>query len=438
MQKEYDIIIVGGGFAGITAARELSQAGKSVLVLEAKDHLGGRALSSELNDVPIELGGGYVFWSQPHVWAEIHRYSLTIKERPYYARTNAMQETRFLINGAVRKDFTEVEKNQIAAAFEEYVAPAKSVFPLPFTPFLTEAYKKYDGLSNADRINQMELTELQRTTLLRTTNIQCNNSPTEGGYIEALRWYALANGHDDTYADSLSRFSLKEGTTHLLNCIVKDTKAVIKLNSLVTEINQTDEQVTISTGSTTYISTSCIVATPLNTWKNIQFTPTISSEKLNFSKEELSGKGNKIYIELAGKFRDNRWSSINTPILSILPHYVGEEKSIVVAFTNPAHPMKEVTVATLQAEIAKWDDTYQVTDFAYHDWSNDPLALGTWGNFKPNQFTNYFKNALQPEGNIYFAGGDIALGWRGFIDGAIESGIKVARQIIKRSLDVSV
>jgi len=432
MQKEYDIIIVGGGFAGITAARELSQAGKSVLILEAKDHIGGRAWSSELNGIPIELGGGYVFWSQPHVWAEINRYGLTIKERPYYARTNSMQETRFLINGKVRKQFTEIEKDQISAAFNEYVAPAKSVFPLPFTPFLTEDYKEYDGLSNADRINQMDLTDLQKITLLRTTNIQCNNSPTEGGYIEALRWYALANGHGDTYADSLSRFSLKEGTTHLLNCIAKDTTADIHFNSLVTKINQVDGKVKISTNSTNYSATTCILATPLNTWKNIQFSPAISTEKLNFSQEELSGKGNKIYIELAGKFKDNRWSSVNTPILSVLPHYISEEKSVVVAFTNPEYPLAEITTTTLQTEIARWDDSYKVIDFKYHDWSNDPYALGTWGNFKPNQFTKYFKNALEPEGEIYFSGSDIALGWRGFMDGAIESGIKVARQIINR------
>ena len=431
MEKKYDIIIVGAGFAGITAARELSQAGKSVLVLEAKDHIGGRTRSSELNGVPIELGGGYVFWSQPHVWAEINRYDLTIKERPYYARTNSMQETRFIINGKVRTAFTEEEKDEIGAAFEEYVAPAKSVFPFPFDPFATESYKEYDGLSNADRINQMDLTDLQRTTLLRTTNIQCNNSPTEGGYIEALRWYALANGHGDTYADSLSRFSLKEGTTTLLNCILKDAEAEIQLNTKVTDIHQENGQVKVQSTAGSYTASACIVAISVNTWKFIEFSPSLTQEKRHFSEEELSGKGNKIYIELAGKFKDNRWSSVNTPILSVLPHYVSEEKSVVVAFTNPEYPLEEVTLDTLQAEISKWDSTYKVVDFAYHDWPNDPLALGTWGNLRPHQFTKYFQRALEPEGNIYFAGGDIALGWRGFMDGAIESGIKVARQIIK-------
>jgi len=400
--KKYDIVIVGGGFAGITAARELSQAGKTILVLEAKDHIGGRAWSSELNGIPIELGGGYVHWSQPHVWAEIHRYGLTIKERPYYAQTNAMQQTRFLINGKVRMEFSAEEKEQISAAFEEYVAPAKSVFPNPFDPFLTDTYKQYDHLSNLDRVQQMDLTDLQKTTLLRTTSIQCNNAPTQGGYIEALRWYALSNAHDDTYADSLSRFSLKEGTSYLLDCIAKDTKADIQLNALVSKIQQSEKQVTIESSAGVATGTYCIIATPLNTWKHIHFSPVISSEKNNFTKEELSGKGNKIYIQLKGKFKDNRWSSVNTPILSVLPHYVSEEKSIVIAFTNPAHPMEAITIASLQQEINKWEDTCEVTDFKYHDWSNDSCALGTWGNFKPNQFTNYFKNALEPEGHLYF------------------------------------
>jgi monoamine oxidase len=45
--------------------------------------------------------------------------------------------------------------------------------------------------------------------------------------------------------------------------------------------------------------------------------------------------------------------------------------------------------------------------------------------------THYLQAAQLPEGNIHFAGSDVASGWRGFIDGAIESGVKVAREIIQ-------
>ncbi len=428
----YDVIIIGGGFAGVTAARELRQSGKNVLVLEAKDRLGGRSWLTELAGIPIELGGGYVHWTHPHIWAEINRYNLEILERPYYARTNTMRKTRFLINGEMQNDFTPEQSEQIGKAFKEYVAPSKEVFPNPFNPFLTDGYKKYDHLSNEDRINELELNELQRATLLRTTSIQCNNEPSQGGYIEALRWYSLSNSHTDTYADSLSRFTLVKGTGHLLNCIIEDANAEIKLNSAVKKITQKNGIVNVETRSGNYSATNCIVATALNVWKNIEFSPAISKEKINFSTEELSGKGGKVYIQLKGKFKDNRWSSINTSILSVLPHYISDEMSIVVAFTHPKQRLEDFTKESLQKEINRWDDSYEVQDFKYHNWVTDPLFLGTWGNFRPNQFSKYFKNALTPEGNIYFAGSDLALGWRGFFDGAIESGISTARKILAK------
>ena len=40
--RTYDVIVIGAGFAGVTAARDLASAGRSVLVLEARDRLGGR------------------------------------------------------------------------------------------------------------------------------------------------------------------------------------------------------------------------------------------------------------------------------------------------------------------------------------------------------------------------------------------------------------
>ncbi len=432
--SRYDVIIVGGGFTGVSAARELTQLGKSVLVLEAKERLGGRAWSADLNGVPIELGGGYVYWSQPHVWNEINRYHLSVKERPYYARTNTMQQTRFLINGELKFEFTAEESKQISAAFQEYVKPAKVVFPHPFNPFYNDEYKKYDSLSNEDRVNQLELTKLQKITLLRTTSIQCNNAPSNGAYLEAMRWYALANSHDETYADSLSRFSIKEGTTHLLHCIAEDSQADFVLQSKVAKVSKTSTGVEVSSSTGTYSAEHCLIATPVNTWKNIVFDPIISDEKLQLSNEELSGKGHKIYIELKGKFKDSRWSSINTPILSVLPHVIGDEKSVVIAFSNPEFPMEDITIDSLQREINRWDKAYKVLDFKFHDWSKDDHILGTWGNFRPQQFSKYFKNALTPEGNVFFSGGDIAKGWRGFIDGAIESGISTARKIYKTKI----
>src|ERR671915_1832474 len=75
----HDVIVVGGGFAGVTAARELAREGLTVLLLEARDRLGGRTWTDTWNGTPIERGGGWVHWHQPHVWTEITRAGLAVE-----------------------------------------------------------------------------------------------------------------------------------------------------------------------------------------------------------------------------------------------------------------------------------------------------------------------------------------------------------------------
>src|SRR5881397_2102221 len=82
-----DVVVIGGGFAGVTAARDLRQRGYRVLILEARDRLGGRTWTAEFAGQPVEMGGAWVHWCQPHVWAEITRYGLQITESPPGRRT---------------------------------------------------------------------------------------------------------------------------------------------------------------------------------------------------------------------------------------------------------------------------------------------------------------------------------------------------------------
>jgi len=426
----YDTIVIGAGFAGLAAARELGQRGQNVLVLEGAPRIGGRAWSSRLGDVPIELGGGYVHWSQPHIWADISRYGLSVEERPSYSSTNAMSRTRFWMDGALREGFSKEEAADIKAAFAAYLAPAREVFPAPYAPFQTDAYRAYDSLSAQDRIDALALSPLQRATLERTAGMQCNNAPREGAYLEALRWYALAHFHDETYAASLSRFTVSGGTAALLGGIADDAGADIRLSARVTQVRAETGGAEVSSSAGTFKARHCIVATGVNVWRDIHFSPAMSPEKAALSEEGLSGAGGKVYVRIKGRFEDSRWSAIGCALLSVLPHHVSDDSSVVVAFTNPEHPLPEVSVSTIQREFDRFEAGLEVLEVKHHDWVADALVRGTWGNFRPNQFSRYFQQALEPEGCVCFASSDIAQGWRGFFDGAIESGVRAARQVL--------
>jgi monoamine oxidase len=72
-----------------------------------------------------------------------------------------------------------------------------------------------------------------------------------------------------------------------------------------------------------------------------------------------------------------------------------------------------------------------VTEAAGHNWSDDPFSDGAWCCYRPNQMTKYLKALQTREGNCFFASADSADGWRGFIDGAIESGLRASHDVLR-------
>jgi phytoene dehydrogenase-like protein len=81
--SRYDVVVIGGGFAGVIAARDLTEQGNTVLLLEARDRLGGRTWSTTFpgTDIGIELGGAFI---RPAVHAgvmsEVERYDIELHQ----------------------------------------------------------------------------------------------------------------------------------------------------------------------------------------------------------------------------------------------------------------------------------------------------------------------------------------------------------------------
>jgi monoamine oxidase len=65
-----------------------------------------------------------------------------------------------------------------------------------------------------------------------------------------------------------------------------------------------------------------------------------------------------------------------------------------------------------------------------HDWLADEFARGTWAIHRPGWFTKYHAEMQRPEGTVVLAGSDLANGWSGFMDGAIESGLRATAQVL--------
>ena len=128
MAERYDVIVVGGGFAGVTAARECALRGRRTLLLEARDRLGGRTWSAGWNGFAIEYGGAWVHWHQPHTFSELTRAGLSVAVSGDAGRAHWHV-------GAERRTGTIAERDAIARrGWDRFVEGVREALPQPHAP----------------------------------------------------------------------------------------------------------------------------------------------------------------------------------------------------------------------------------------------------------------------------------------------------------------
>jgi cytochrome c2 len=169
----------------------------------------------------------------------------------------------------------------------------------------------------------------------------------------------------------------------------------------------------------------------MNVLANIEFMPPINPAKLAASRERHAGSGVKLYARVRGEVPNFAAFALESEPLSMLfTSKVGKEDGIVIGFGTNAKQIDTHDASAVEAVVRKFLPGVTVTETIAYDWHLDPWSLGTWCVLRPGQMTKYLATLREHEGLVYFAGGDIALGWRGFIDGAIESGNQVAHQLL--------
>lgn len=424
MSQQYDVIVVGGGFAGVTAARDLRRSGHRVLLLEGRSRLGGRVWTSEFCGMPVELGGAWVHWHQPHVWAELSRYGLGVTEGP------EPEKATLVVEDQRRQISVEALETLINDAGDRIIGDARAAFERPYDRSSWDV-AALDVLSIADRIDaagfDAEAWSAADSAYSGVSSAYCR----EAGLAPLVHWQALA-GFDTAHAwECTERYAIASGATSLIAAMTADGGFDVRLDAPVDALERSPARVEVRLRDGERLEARAVViAVPLNTLHQIRFSPELSRDKREMASERQASHGFKLWVRVGGHMGEIVLAPSTSAITDIgAQARTADGDTLCLAFGSDSSRLDPTDPAAVAEAINRLLPDHEVLDTYAHDWTADEFSQGTWSSFRPNQITCHLAALQQPEDRVFFAGSDIADGWNGNIDGAIESGLAAARSV---------
>jgi monoamine oxidase len=420
-QEVRDVIVVGGGFAGVTAAREAALRGRSVVLLEARDRLGGRTWTSPWAGTPIEYGGGWVHWHQPHTWSEITRAGLQVQ-------LSDPAEVAAWYVGEERLAGTIEERDAIAQrGWDRFVDGVERALPNPHDPLhAIEELARFDRLTIAGRLDQLQLTGEERAVLEAELESVSHAPLDDAGAVSVLRWHALSGYSLSLAQYAGGRVTLAGGTRALLDAIAAGAPFEQRLSTPVAAVRHRDGGVEVETrDGELHRGRSAVVAVPLNALGAIEFAPELSEPKRRAIALGQASRGIKIFIHARGEPRLQNAIRPQHPFGYLATEMLlGDGTQLMIGFGLDATLCDATDLAAVQRQLDAIIPGYEVLDATAHDWLDDEFSRGTWAIHRPGWYETHHAEMQRPEGPVLLAGSDLANGWSGFIDGAIESGLR--------------
>jgi len=420
----HDVIVVGGGFAGVTAARECALRGRSVLVLEGRERLGGRTWSSQWAGTRIELGGTWVHWHQPHTFSELTRAGLAVQ-----LGRDAERASWYV--GGERSAGTIGERDEIARrGWDSFVDGVSAALPVPHDPLhALDQLVRFDRLTIADRLAELELGVDEREVLSAELESLAHAPLHDAGAVSVLRWHALSGYSLELTQQTGGRVTIVGGTGALLEAIAGAAPFELRLAAAVAAVTQRDGRVEVATrDGREYVARAAVVAVPLNALGAIEFSPPLSEDKRLAIELGQASRGIKLMIHARGEPAMQNAIRAGHPFGYLDTDQLFDDGTqLLIGFGPDSERCDPSSLSAVQRALDEILPGYQALAATAHDWLADEFSQGTWAIHRPGWYEHHHAAMQRPEGQVLLAGSDLANGWAGFIDGAIETGLRSGR-----------
>jgi monoamine oxidase len=442
-----DVIIIGAGLAGLTSARELIRAGKSVLVLEARDRVGGRLLTREvMPGVHLDLGGQWIGPTQDRVAALAHEFQL--QTFPTY---NLGHHTLFANNKISHYKGT-IPNLGLRALLDIGRAQKKldkmaNMIPL-HAPWEAVKAQEWDRQTFDTWIEKHMSTKAGKNGLHIFSEAVLAAQSHEFSLLHALFYIRSGSGFEkliDTEKGA-QRDRFVEGAQALATRLAEPFKDCIRLKTPARSIVQKSDSVVIETGQGAYGAKHAIVAIPPTLAGRILYDPPMPAVRDQLTQQLPHGAVIKCMAFYSTPFwREQGLSGFAT----------GDNGAVKLIFDNsPQDGSTGVLLAFLEGERARelgcipaderrqavvnslklyfGERAAQPENYMDQDWVAEEWTRGCYGAHFPTGTWTQFGAALRkPVGRIHWAGTETATRWMGYMDGAIESGVRAAQEVLK-------
>lgn len=435
-----NVIVIGAGLAGLVTADELVRAGHQVTIVEARDRVGGRTLSQDLGGQAIDLGGQWM--GDKHHRLRALATELGVASFPQYAKG-----TKVLMRGAERTTFEGfLPKIGMLPLLELGVSLARLERMARRVdledPLLTKRGRELDAQSVADWLERRVRSKRARAMLEVATQMIFAAEPRELSLLYFLR-YARSSEGVQRLAEieggaQERRFTLgAQAICQRLADRVRERGATLQLSSPTRAIAQDATGVTVDGRR----GDAVVVAIPPHLAAKLDGIP---AERARLGAAMPMGSVIKCIASYATPFwREAGYSgeaiSTTGTIRATFDDCNGAgDHAALVAFIvgDPAKRLRDVPEARRKQVVL--DELVQLhgpragTPVAYvdKDWQVDEHAGGCYVSLlAPGVLSAAACSLRAPFGRVHFAGTETATHHMGYLEGAIESGQRVAREL---------
>ncbi|MBY0443427.1 MAG: flavin monoamine oxidase family protein [Mycobacteriaceae bacterium] len=439
-----DVVVIGAGFAGLTAARDLVRRGHDVLVLEGRDRVGGRSLTSNVAGIPADMGGTFVGPTQDAILALAAE--LQISTCPTFHRgANVIQRGNSLrsYRGTIPK-LPPVDLLDIGRLRWQLARIARSV-PLD-APWAARRAQALDSQSLGEWLRSVHATATSRELLAIVSRVTWGCEPDEVSMLHTARYVRAAGGLDrmlDVHNGAQQDHFLT-GTQPIAERMAAELGSRVMLNAFARQIDWHYSGATVSFDHGQAVARYIIMAIPPAHRAAIICTPALPAEYEQLAAHWPQGQLSKACAAYPTPFW--RADGLSGMALSDTgPVFItfdisppGDGPGVLLGFADarrfdqiPAQLRRHHALdcfAQLFGEQAR-----EPLDYIDYRWGAEEFAAGgPTAAVPPGSWTRYGPWLRRPVGPIHWAGTETADQWTGFLDGAVRSGQRAAAEVADR------